>query len=48
MGKAIAVVVVVVEHHTICGTGIIPDSLSHTIDNNYNDNSILVKERAKD
>jgi len=43
MGKA-----TVVEHNTICGTGIIPDSLSHKIDNNYIDNSILVKERAKD
>jgi len=43
MGKAM-----VVEHNTICGTGIIPDSLSHKIDNNYIDNSILVKERAKD
>jgi hypothetical protein len=43
MGKAM-----VVEHNTICGTGIIPGSLSHKIDNNYIDNSILVKERAKD
>jgi hypothetical protein len=35
-------------HYISCGTGIIPDSLSHIIDNNYIDSSILVKECAED